>query len=111
MPIRSLGPRAPTLLAAGTLVLFLGGATILWRDQGGSRRPAPPAARTAVPAPLCYTRHGICPTAPAPVGAPCGCPHTLRGVTLGHVGWIEDATPAPDRDEDNPAWAEPAAGP
>src|SRR5689334_2845463 len=111
MPTRPLTPRAPTLLAAGALALLLGSAATLWRDAGGSRHQAPPATRAAVPAPLCYTRHGVCPTAPAPVGAPCGCPHALRGVAPGRVGWLEDATPAADKDADAPAWAEPAAGP
>ena len=111
MPTRSFSPPAPTLLAAGALALSLGGALTLWRGERAPDR-APAAARAAsVPAPLCYTRHGVCPTAPAPVGAPCGCPHALRGIALGHVGWLEDATPAADEDADAPGWAEPAAGP
>jgi hypothetical protein len=111
MPFRSLTPRAPTLLAAGSLVLLLGGAASLWRGEGfPDRRPAP-ARIAAAPAPLCVTRHGVCPTAPAPAGAPCGCPHALRGITPGRVGWLGDATPAADEDADAPAWAEPAAGP
>src|SRR5437016_5079041 len=43
MPIRSLPPRAPTLLAAGTLVLFLGGAATLWRGEADPPAPYPGA--------------------------------------------------------------------
>ncbi len=34
---------------------------------------------------VCMTRYGMCPINPVPAGAPCSCPHPLRGSVPGHV--------------------------
>ena len=102
MPTRSFSPPAPTLLAAGALALSLGGTLTLWRGER-----APDRARAAGRS---SGRHGAgtlvlhpprrLPHRAGPGRRALRLPAALRGGALGHVGWLEDATPAADEDAD-----------